>query len=81
MIVKIELFAMARELMGDSAIEVELNDGANVGDLKSALISRFPQASDLVARSAFSVNHEFAVDVCELPADAEIALIPPVSGG
>ena len=35
----------------------------------------------MVALSALAVNNEFVDDASELPAGAEVALIPPVSGG
>jgi molybdopterin converting factor small subunit len=37
--------------------------------------------SSLLARSAVAVNNEFAEEEERLPRDAEIALLPPVSGG
>lgn len=81
MIIKIALFASARDMFGEREIELELSDSATVGDLKGQLIDRFPQGTDLVMRSAVSVDHEFALDSTSLNPDSEVALIPPVSGG
>jgi molybdopterin converting factor small subunit len=35
----------------------------------------------LLSRSAVAVNEEFADDAVAIPAGAEVALLPPVSGG
>jgi len=81
MIVKVVLFAMAKDLIGANEVEIELEDGATVGDLKRSLVRQYSESMDLVARSAFSVDHEFAVDTQRLSSQSEVALIPPVSGG
>lgn len=81
MIVKVALFASARDIFGGSEIELELSPSATVADLKRELIGRYPEARDLVTRSAVSVDHEFSMDETKLNPNCEIALIPPVSGG
>ena len=79
--IKVALFASAREILGQNEIELELSEPATVADLKRKLVERFPEANDLVVRSAVSVDHEFAMEATGLDRDSEIALIPPVSGG
>jgi molybdopterin converting factor small subunit len=81
MIVKVALFASAREVFGGREIELELSPSATVADLKRELIEMYPEARDLVTRSAVSVDHEFSMDATNVNPDCEIALIPPVSGG
>lgn len=81
MIIKVALFASAREVLGRSEIELELSPAATVAELKRELIKRFPDSEPLVLRSAVSVDHEFATEATKLNPDCEIALIPPVSGG
>jgi molybdopterin converting factor subunit 1 len=76
---KVLLFARARDLLG--ADVVELPDCATVGDVRRALSERYPQAAGLLAKSAFAVNDEFAGDEARIPVGAEVALLPPVSGG
>jgi len=63
------------------AVELELPAGATVSDVRRGLIEKYPQLSVLVPHAAFAVNSEYADDRSELPAGAEIACIPPVSGG
>ena len=79
--VRIRLFARARDLAGTDAIELEMPGPATVGDLRKLLAARYPAIGPLMARSAFAVNNEFADDDAALDAAAEIALLPPVSGG
>ena len=81
MIIQIVLFAMAREISGESLVEIELGETATVGDVKRELAVRYPGMSELVSRSAISVDHEFAIDSQILGETSEVALIPPVSGG
>jgi molybdopterin converting factor subunit 1 len=81
MTVLVRLFARARDLAGAAVLKVDLPDGATVGDLRRALAIRCPALAVLVSQSALAVNDEFADDALTLPAQAEVALLPPVSGG
>jgi molybdopterin synthase catalytic subunit/molybdopterin converting factor small subunit len=74
--VEVKLFAMLRERAGADSVEVELAEGATVGDLLgdlSQLIGALP------VRAA--VNREYSDAGQTLAAGDEVALIPPVSGG
>ncbi|MBI1832429.1 MAG: molybdopterin converting factor subunit 1 [Planctomycetes bacterium] len=73
------LFARVRDIVGSARIEFE--DAATVGELRRRLATRFPQIADLVKKSAIAVNDEFADDAAAIPRGAEVALLPPVSGG
>ena len=73
------LFARARDLIGADRINVEI--AATVGDLRRQLVQRYPQIAGLLEKSAFAVNDEFADDAASIPTGAEVALLPPVSGG
>jgi len=77
----VHLFAGARELVGAPTVSAELPNGATVADLRQALLQVNPELAALLARSRIAVNHEFAEDSAVVPEGAEIALIPPVSGG
>lgn len=60
---------------------VELPPGATVGELRQRLGAEWPALAALLERSALAVENEFAGDDVVLPDGAEIALLPPVSGG
>lgn len=81
MIVRVKLFAIAREKVGKPSINVELPDQATVRQLRSAVAQQYPNLASAVAHSRFAVNSQYAADGAAIPPEAEIALIPPVSGG
>jgi molybdopterin converting factor subunit 1 len=81
MLVPVRLFARARDLAGADVLRVELPAGATVADLRRRLAADYPALSALLERSALAVANEFAADSLVLSADAEVALLPPVSGG
>jgi molybdopterin converting factor subunit 1 len=80
-IVEVKLFAAARQLAGADSLPVELPDNPTVGELRSALVARAPALEALVRRALFAVNAEYAGEQSIIPAGAEVACIPPVSGG
>jgi molybdopterin converting factor small subunit len=79
--IEVQLFAGARKIAGSDAVWVEVPDGSDVSGLRSALCSAHPGLAVLLPGSRFAVNLQFADEQAPLPRDAEIALIPPVSGG
>ncbi len=79
--VHVRLFAAARQAAGQDRLQLELPEGATVGDLRRQLSGRMPELSELIRRAMFAVDTEYAPDDRTLPRDAEVACIPPVSGG
>ena len=77
----VRLFARARDLAGAEAVAVEVREGANVAELRRRLSSGYPKLAGLLERSALAVNDELADEAATIPPGAEIALLPPVSGG
>ena len=77
----VELFAIARELVGTQTIEVELPEAATVGDLRVALATTTPALAEVVGRAAIAVDTEYASDATVIKQDSKLAVIPPVSGG
>lgn len=79
MSVQVRLFAALRAAAGTSQLSSE---AATVGDLRRELSERFgePFAARL-ARSKAIVDGEEAQDSADLGAAAEVALLPPFSGG
>jgi len=78
---RVLLFARARELAGAEALEINLPPRATVADLRVALAKQCERIAKLVERSAIAVNNEYAADATPVPAGAEVAVLPPVSGG
>lgn len=79
--VTVLFFAHFKERAGANRAALELPADATVSDLKQKLVVEFPNLASLLDRSLISVNQEFAFDEDALPADAEVAVFPPVSGG
>jgi molybdopterin synthase catalytic subunit len=75
------LFATLKTLAGSKAVTLDLAEGARVTDLKRSLAARYPGLEVSLGSCLVSVNQEYAFDADLLPAQAEIALFPPVSGG
>jgi molybdopterin converting factor subunit 1 len=79
--VKVLFFATLRDKTGVGQSEIELPEMANVAGLKQALLAKFPQLPRNGSTLLVAVNKEYAFDEEVIPAGAEIALFPPVSGG
>ncbi len=77
----IQLFAGARELAGQGQLEVELPEEATVEQLRAALLADCPTLAPLLPHALFAINTNYATDETKVPDNAEIACIPPVSGG
>jgi molybdopterin converting factor subunit 1 len=75
------LFARARDLLGADRIFLNAPEPETVGELRERLMREYPHAAGLIAKSALAVNDEFAEDLVRIPVGAEVALLPPVSGG
>ena len=79
--VRIRLFAVAKQLVGASSIDISLSDGGTVGDLRRAMCEQYPQLNPLAPHILFAVGSNYADDSTTIPPDADVACIPPVSGG
>lgn len=79
--VSVKLFAVARQIVGAACAEVELSPGGTVADLRDRLLADYPALAPLAKHLLFAVNSQYADSRTVIPADAEVACIPPVSGG
>ncbi|MBE9524784.1 MAG: MoaD/ThiS family protein [Chloroflexi bacterium] len=75
------LFATMRALIGKRVIILEIPTQSRVGDLRTLLSERYPDAALAIKATLFSVNREFATDEVLIPGGAEVAVFPHVSGG
>ena len=74
-------FAAARERAGLSREPLEVPAGARVGEVLKLIAERRPGVAPLLRHLRVAVNQEFVEADAEVPAGAELALIPPVAGG
>jgi molybdopterin synthase catalytic subunit/molybdopterin converting factor small subunit len=79
--IKVRLFASYREAVGASQVELPLHDDADGAALWTALVARYPGLRTLPPPSGFAINDEYVTGNRPLRGAAEVALIPPVSGG
>ena len=78
--VQVRLFGLHREAAGTSLLEVDLESGATVGDLRSIVAGQ--QVVDIpISGVAVAVNRAYASDDQALQEGDEVAIIPPVAGG
>lgn len=82
MTVSVRLFAILRERAGCDSVEIELPEGATVGDAFERLAAA-PGLGELVERMPLrmAVNREYAGAATAIAPGDELALIPPISGG
>jgi molybdopterin converting factor small subunit len=79
--VTVRLFALARQRVGEPQVVVEVPPPTTVGALRKALAAALPELAPLVPVLLFSVDAEYAGDDRLIAPLAEVAAIPPVSGG
>lgn len=77
---RVLLFAAARQVAGDS-VEVEVDAPATAAAIAEALIAAQPTLEPLVRHGRLAVDSAYVDPNATIPDDAEVALIPPVSGG
>ena len=75
------LFATLKGAAPNGQLLVEVPDGARVADVWEAAIARAPQLQKWRKHARMAVNQSYARDDEIVPEGAEVALIPPVSGG
>jgi molybdopterin synthase catalytic subunit len=78
--VSVRLFAGLRERAGTDRLELDLPDGATVGELLEALAGT-PVGPLGPRQCVVAINREYADAGQPIAAGDEVALVPPVSGG
>lgn len=83
--VRLRLFAVVAERAGvrEAELRIPVPHGGKllVAEMRRAVLKRWPQLADLLPVCAFAVNAAYAEDEEAVPDGAEVAVIPPVSGG
>lgn len=79
--IRLLAFASAGEALGRSELEISLPNGSRVADLRRYLDREHPEIRPLWSRLAIAVGGELASPETPLSEGAEVALLPPVSGG
>jgi len=79
--VQVRFFALLREKAKTAEATWEIETGATVAELWTALAAAFPAIEPLGGSVSFAVNQEYVDRNTRLNDGDEVALIPPVSGG
>lgn len=81
--VQVRFFAALREALGAQQT-VQLPAGSTLGDLRGLLLDQSSRHAELLARGRAvrcALNQAMADETAVLPAGAEVAFFPPVTGG
>jgi len=79
--VRVVYLGILKDLAGKGTESVEVADGARVSDLWLQLVTMYPKFKGFSNSAAVAVNQEYAPPATKLVEGAEVALLPPVSGG
>ena len=89
MIVKIELYGAARDFSDQNILELNLNNGSTIKDIRIKIINHLQENFQgnknfikIVNTSAFSSeNNTIVSDNYKITNNEKIAIIPPIGGG
>lgn len=73
-------FGIAKTIVGEKLIRMDVPEQSTAGDVRLLLAEKFPRLGEL-ATFMLAVNEEYALPETPLQAGDEVAIIPPVSGG
>lgn len=79
--IKVKLFAILRERVGESEITITVPTGITVNYLNSEILKKYPQLKSFSNKFVTSVNCKVTTGDTIISSKDEIALLPPVSGG
>ena len=78
---KVRLFAILRDAVGEREITITVPNGVTVSYLKNEILKRYPQLRSFSERFVTSVNYKVTSGDTIINSGDKIALLPPVSGG
>ena len=79
--VRMLFFAALADAIGARDMDVDLADGATVGDAINTVAAMRPDVAPMLTSVAGAVNEAYVPRTSELRDSDVLALIPPVSGG
>jgi molybdopterin converting factor small subunit len=81
MIVRVKLFAMAKQLAECGEVSLEVSERPTVAEVQGELLAKLPALAGVASHARWAVDNNFAGLSRKITPESEIALIPPVSGG
>ncbi|MCJ8343946.1 MoaD/ThiS family protein [bacterium] len=79
--IRLEYFAIYRDLLGKASEEVELQDDISIKELFLLKTDSLNDRDELLESTVFAVNSEYEDADYMIQDGDEIVFIPPVSGG
>lgn len=79
--VRILFFASLKDITGENAVDLELEENATVESVKIKITSIYPKLEPLLNFVRIAINQEFAEAESVINNGDELAFLPPVSGG
>lgn len=79
--VKLLFFATIRDRAGVKSLELDIPADLTIQGLKDKLSNDYPKLKESMKSVLITINREYAFDEALVPANAEIGMFPPVSGG
>jgi molybdopterin converting factor small subunit len=79
--IRVLLFAAARDAVGAAEVDVWAAPEATTEEIRALLMEEYPDAAGILAGCRIAIGRVFAEPGDRIPEKAEVALIPPVSGG
>jgi MoaD family protein, archaeal len=79
--IKVKLFAILRELVGEREITITVPTGITVNHLNDEILKKYPQLKSFSNKFVTSVNCKVTSGDTIISSKDQIALLPPVSGG
>jgi molybdopterin converting factor subunit 1 len=79
--IRLLFFATLRDRAGTRSMELDIPEDLTVRGLKEKIAEEFPSLRDSMQSVLITIDREYAFDEAVVPANAEIAMFPPVSGG
>ncbi len=77
---RVKLFAGLAAAASTRLLELPWG-GGTAAELKAAVAAAVPAAAALVSSSGVAVGNQYIAPDATIPPEADVALIPPVSGG
>ena len=81
MTVTVLFFAQARDRTGCSECVLELPEGSRISDVLAQILGAYPGLAQLAPHLAIAMNGELVPQDTPVRTGAELAMLPPVSGG
>lgn len=79
--IQVELFAQARELAGTERVSIRWHEQLDAADVLTQLGESCLALQSLLPSCRLAVDMQYVGSQAIVPAGAQLALIPPVSGG